>query len=656
MTRGFIFMEHPTITSKHSSWFVAAFVLAVGSLPSASPAAPYTFLEGYNVTDEANLPGVGTNFAVTAGQEHGFGVDLENGIIYLARGSITNQDGRTNSIVGTFAAISTTNGFGGSNFKDTGLLAQDANSPGIFRAIGEIVPDLASNRFFFQGQGTNEVEFLSVIYTAPRGTLGGAPTGGDPSALNPVLTAELYIPNDLTNADGILRSGTRRGLAARTANGVTSIYLALGNHAEAWSNDATNGSPQFPWRRLWGTLRAPIQDSVSARLPASDTRLNGIEVDDEGNCYFTVEFTSPPRIWRVPGNAAALAEDPFSLDFDNRALGGANSNANSLITPVIPRLPSPAMMLDGTNTFYGPQDLTFFRADGRPGLFVSSVAVLPTARTQMRGIARLLLDAPSVDTNGHPFTGAALVDAFGSSAAPDGQDAILQTLRLRSSSPTNGVTQPLGGTTDLLYTQVNSVTNPTILYFQAYVTDTNKGQTVPTAVIGKATIPTLPAGPALLAVTPTNGFTTGGELIAFTGSNFVNGASVFFGGAPASVVNFSNSTLLTAIAPPHAAGTVDITVQNPDGQFTVATNAFTFEPPVFPPFQILSLTLLDADTAKLTWETGAGLAYEVQARDELATTGWTALGVVTAASGTASFTNTGISGVGERYYRVGRLP
>lgn len=631
-------------------------VLTLGSLPLALPAAPYTFLEGYNVTDEANLPGVGTNLATTAGLERGFGVDLENGIIYLARGSITTQDGRTNATVGTFAAISTTNGFGGSNFTDTGLLAEATNSPALFFSNGEIVPDLGSNRFFFQGQGTNPVDFLSVIYTAPRGTLGGAPAGGDPSALNRALTAELYIPNDLTNANGSARDGIPRGIATRTINGVTRVYLALGNHAEAWSNDATNGAPQFPWRRLWGTLRAPIQDSTTARLSAGDTRLNGIEVDDEGNCYFTVEFTLPPRIWRVPANAASLAANPSSLDFDNRAIGGTNSNADSVITPVITRLPAPAMMLDGTNTFYGPQDLTFFRADGRPGLFVSSVAVLPTARTQIRGIARLLLDAPSVDTNGYPFTGAALVDAFGSSAAPDGQDAILQTLRLRSSSPTNGVTQPLGGTTDLLYTQVNSVTNPTLLYFQACVTDTNKGQTVPTAVIGKAAIPAVPAGPTLLAVAPTNGFTTGGELIALTGSNFVNGASVFFGGAPASMVNFSNTTLLTAIAPPHAAATVDITVQNPDGQFTVATNAFTFEPPVFPPFQILSLTLLDADTIKLTWEAGAGQAYEVQARDELVITSWTALGMVTAASSTASFTNTGVSSVAERYYRVGRLP
>lgn len=573
-----LIMERITANLRRSITALAltGLTASLGFVASTAEAAPYTFLEGYNVTDEANLPGVGTNLAATAGQERGFGVDVENGIIYLARGSITTQDGRTNTAIGPFAVISVTNGFGGSNFKDTGLLGEKTNNPALFFSNGEILPNYISNRFLFQAQGTNPVDFLSVIYSAPRGTLGGAPAGGDPSALNRALSAELYIPNDLTNANGNTREGIPRGIASRTINGVTYVFLALGNHAEGWSNDAMIGSPQYPWRRLWGTLRGPIQDSVGARLGAGDTRLNGIEVDDEGNCYFSVEFTEPPRIWRVPANAATLAANPLSLDFDDRAIGGVNSNANSVITPVIPRLPSPAMMLDGTNTFYGPQDLTFFRTDGRKGLFVSSVAVLPLARTQIRAVARLVLDEPSTDANGYPFTGAAVVDAFGSSASPAYQDTILQSLRLRSSSPTNGLTQPMGGTTDLLYTQLNSTTNPTVIYFQAYVTDTNKGQTIPTAAIAKAAIPPLTRPPSLVSVQPVSDYTFGGGLISLVGSNFVAGATVKFDTTPATTVNFSNSTLLTAIAPAHSAGTVTVTVLNPDGQFSSLSNSFSY--------------------------------------------------------------------------------
>lgn len=582
-----------------------ALSILVGSVSIKLGAAPYTFLEGYTVLDEANLPGVGTNVAFTAGIERGFGVDVDNGIIYISRGFTTTQDGRTNTTAAAFAAITTTNGFGGGNFTDTGLIAEQAGQPALFFSNGEIVPDLVNNRFFFQAQGTNPVSFLSVVYEAPRGTLGGAPAGGNPSAVNNALTAAFQVDNDLTNANGSFRDGIPRGIAARTINGITTVFLALGNHAEAWRNDATNGSPQYPWRRLWGTQRAPIQNTVALRMPSGDTRLNGIEVDDEGNCYFSVEFTLPGRIWRVPANAADIAADPWSLDFDDRAVGGSNSNANSVIKPVITRTPSPAMTLGGTNTFYGPQDLTFFRADNRQGFFVSCVAVIAPARTAMRGIARLVIDELTVDTNGYPFMGAAIVDAFGSSAAPKYQDTILQTMRLKSATVGGGVTQPLGGaTTDMLYTQVNSLTNPTVLYFQAYLTDTNKGQTVPTAAIAKAAIPPLPLGPALVSISPVSGTTSGGDVITLTGSNFVSGATVTVGLISATV-NFSNANLMTVVSPAHAAGVVSLTVQNPDGQISTLSNSFTYLAPPAPSIVTVSPTSGPTAGGTLVTITGA---------------------------------------------------
>ena len=637
---------------KKTFWFGIMAGVLVGTLPAT--AAPYTFISGYNVLDEANSPGIGTNLAATAGFERGFGVDVANGIIYLARGFASTQDGRTNTLAGAFDAIVTTNGFNGANYTDTGLIAADANNSAVFFSVGEIVADPAKNRILFQGQGTNASDFLSVIYSAPTRSLGGAPAGGNPGALNPVLTNLLTIPNDLTNANGTLRSGTPRGFAARTINGVTTIALAYGNHAESWRDDASVGAPQFPWRRVWATLRAPIQNSVSLRLGSGDTRLNGIDLDDEGNCYFTVEFTSPPRIWRVAANVANTAPNPWSLDFDDRAAGGTNSGSNALITPVIPRLPAPAVTIDGTNSFVSPQDVTFFRTDGRKGLFVSSVVVLPVKRTQIRSIARLVLDEPGADPSGFPYQGAAVVDAFGSGAATGCQDTILQTMRLKSSSPTNGLTQPLGGTTDLLYTQVNTTTNPTVIYFQAFLTDTNKGQTIPTAAIASAAIPPLPPAPSLTTLTPGSGTNNGGDTVTLMGSNFVSGAIVKFGGTLAASVNFSNASLLVVTTPPHAGGTVTVTVENPDGQIGALTNSFTYLAPQL--FLITSITLLQGDSLRLTWNAVSNAVYQVQASNDLFPTNWTALGVVTAATTSASFTNTGVSLAFQRYYRVARLP
>ena len=613
----------------------------------SASAATYTFIDGYNVLDEANSPGIGTNLAATAGIERGFGVDVTNGIIYFAGGKPSTQDGRANRPVGAIAAIVTTNGFDGSNFTDTGLVFGDADTPPISLSQSPIVVDYAKNRLLVLWQGPFDVG-LGLLYSAPIGTLGGAPDGGDPSAVNPVLTNILTIPQYYTG-------GTPLAMAARTSNGVTTVYVGLGFRVEAWSDDATNGAPQYPWQRIWATLPAPVQDSVSIPLSQGDTRLNGIEVDDEGNCYFTVEFTSPPRIWCVPANAAAAASDPSSLDFDDRAVGGNNSGPNALIVPVIPRLPSPAVTLGGTNTFVSPQSLAFFRTDGRKGLFVSSDLKGPTFITSLRSIVRMVLDDPSLDANGYPCVGAAVVDAFGSSAAASCQDAILQTLQPKSSDPANGLTQPMGfpgnNTTDLLCTKVNSITNPTVIYFDAFVTDTNKGQTIPTAALGMASIPPLPPSPSITGLTPTNGPTAGGTLVTITGSNFVSDLMLSFGASNAVPVNFSNANLVTVLTPAHPSATVDVVMQNPNGLLAVVTNGFQYGTAVAP-FWITSAKLLDNNSLKIVWDAVPNMVYQPQSLDDLGAANWATLGSVTAATTSASFTNTGISTAARQFYRV----
>jgi hypothetical protein len=145
-------------------------------------------------------------------------------------------------------------------------------------------------------------------------------------------------------------------------------------------------------------------------------------------------------------------------------------------------------------------------------------------------------------------------------------------------------------------------------------------------------------------------------LVSIMGSNFVDGLTVSFGTSNAVAVNFGNSTLITVVSPTHPVGTVNVTVQNPDLQSATSTNAFVFETPVLPPFQILSVSLLDADSIKIIWESSPAAVYEIQTRDTLASTNWTSLGMVTSASTTTSFTNAGVATNVERFYRVGRLP
>lgn len=90
----------------------------------------------------------------------------------------------------------------------------------------------------------------------------------------------------------------------------------------------------------------------------------------------------------------------------------------------------------------------------------------------------------------------------------------------------------------------------------------------------RLTIPS-PA-PTIAGVSPTRGTTLGGTPVTIGGTGFRSGATVTFGGAPATnVVVSSDGTQITATTPPHAAGQVDVVVRNTDGQ--QATRAGGFE-------------------------------------------------------------------------------
>lgn len=99
--------------------------------------------------------------------------------------------------------------------------------------------------------------------------------------------------------------------------------------------------------------------------------------------------------------------------------------------------------------------------------------------------------------------------------------------------------------------------------------------------------------PALSAVTPAIGPTTGGISLSLAGQNFAAGATVTIAGKPATATG--SATLLTATLPaqPGAFGLVPVVVQNPDGQkvsrsdlFAYFANQLGFAPAPSSPFAV----------------------------------------------------------------------
>ena len=87
----------------------------------------------------------------------------------------------------------------------------------------------------------------------------------------------------------------------------------------------------------------------------------------------------------------------------------------------------------------------------------------------------------------------------------------------------------------------------------------------------------VPTPPTVTSLTPTTGSVLGGTVVTITGTGFLNATGVKFGPVPALSFTVVSNTQITAVAPPRAAGMVDVTVTTPFGTTaTVAGDQFTF--------------------------------------------------------------------------------
>lgn len=99
-------------------------------------------------------------------------------------------------------------------------------------------------------------------------------------------------------------------------------------------------------------------------------------------------------------------------------------------------------------------------------------------------------------------------------------------------------------------------------------------------ILQDAFIYTASTAPDATSITPTTFNTFGGTEFTIMGTGFHSDATVTIGGVPASDLAVTGSTTITGTAPPHASGTVNAVVSNPDGQSDTLTNVVTYERPL----------------------------------------------------------------------------
>lgn len=88
--------------------------------------------------------------------------------------------------------------------------------------------------------------------------------------------------------------------------------------------------------------------------------------------------------------------------------------------------------------------------------------------------------------------------------------------------------------------------------------------------------PVPPGPPTIASACPGSGSTGGGTPVTIQGTGFMTGATVTFGGTSATSVVVSSAGTITAVAPAHAEGAVNVVVTNPDAQSVTLTNGFTY--------------------------------------------------------------------------------
>jgi len=90
----------------------------------------------------------------------------------------------------------------------------------------------------------------------------------------------------------------------------------------------------------------------------------------------------------------------------------------------------------------------------------------------------------------------------------------------------------------------------------------------------------LPGLPVVSSVSPASGPTSGGTTVTIDGVNLAGATAVHFGTVGSPSFNVTSDTSVTATAPPHAAGTVDVTVTSPRGtSATSPADQFSYRTP-----------------------------------------------------------------------------
>ena len=140
--------------------------------------------------------------------------------------------------------------------------------------------------------------------------------------------------------------------------------------------------------------------------------------------------------------------------------------------------------------------------------------------------------------------------------------------------------------------------------------------------------------PTVSTISPSSGTTGGGTPITITGTGFLVGASVTFGGSSATNISIVSATSITAVTPAHAAGPINVVVTNTDSQSGTLANGYSYV--LYPPPRMTAVSPVSGPTGGGTSVSITGTGFLAGASVTFGGTIATNLRVISSSSITAT--------------------
>lgn len=203
-------------------------------------------------------------------------------------------------------------------------------------------------------------------------------------------------------------------------------------------------------------------------------------------------------------------------------------------------------------------------------------AVVPTG-TSLATATVLNTDGTSASFSGGPTTNPSAQPIVSSVSPSTGSPSGGTVVTITGSGFVPGATVLFGGqtATNVVVVGMTSITAVTPASAAGPVTVLVSNAAGSVGGLNSAFTYTLTA-PVLSAIAPSTGFTGGGTVVTLTGTGFVTGATVTFGGLAASNVSVVSPTQIVATTPPGTVGSAVVLVTNPGGLISGLASGFAY--------------------------------------------------------------------------------